>query len=89
MVNKVYACPTCIKESWSIRYFICPICTKDSLGQLGLVYVLLVLRKVMVNRVIYLSYLYKGLSLLIRSFYILLVLKTVMDNKVLYMSYLY
>jgi hypothetical protein len=50
----------------SRRYFICPICIKDSHGQLGFLYVLLVLMTVMVNKVLYMSYLYKGQSWSVR-----------------------
>ena len=42
----------------SIRYFICPTYIKDIHGKKSPLYVLFVLRKVIVNKVFYMSYLY-------------------------------
>ena len=52
MVNKVfYISYLYYGESWSISYVICPTCIKDNHGQYGLLYVLLILRTVMANKV--------------------------------------
>ena len=59
MINKVhYMYYLYYGQSWSIMFFICPICIKNSHGQLGVEYVRFVLMTVMVNEVFHMSYLY-------------------------------